>query len=115
RRVLFRSWPKRKDSVQKGRLSWQSTQRKIGRSERIRTSDPLLPKQVRYQAALRSDREGQVSPEAAECKGESCEPIAENGAYQRSATFAHQALQQAPARGGHRLAAKARPRCRTQT
>ena len=31
--------------------------REIGRSERIRTSDPLLPKQVRYQAALRSDRE----------------------------------------------------------
>ena len=29
----------------------------IGRSERIRTSDPLLPKQVRYQAALRSDLE----------------------------------------------------------
>ena len=29
----------------------------IGRSERIRTSDPLLPKQVRYQAALHSDRE----------------------------------------------------------
>jgi hypothetical protein len=28
----------------------------IGRSERIRTSDPLLPKQVRYQTALRSDR-----------------------------------------------------------
>ena len=28
---------------------------RIGRSERIRTSDPLLPKQVRYQAALRSD------------------------------------------------------------
>jgi hypothetical protein len=26
----------------------------IGRSERIRTSDPLLPKQVRYQAAPRS-------------------------------------------------------------
>ena len=33
-----------------------------GRSERIRTSDPLLPKQVRYQAALRSDREGAGSP-----------------------------------------------------
>ena len=30
--------------------------RENGRSERIRTSDPLLPKQVRYQAALRSDR-----------------------------------------------------------
>ena len=29
-------------------ISW------FGRSERIRTSDPLLPKQVRYQAALRS-------------------------------------------------------------
>ena len=28
---------------------------KIGRSERIRTSDPLLPKQVRYQTALHSD------------------------------------------------------------
>src|SRR4051794_26646884 len=27
----------------------------IGRSERIRTSDPLLPKQVRYQTALHSD------------------------------------------------------------
>lgn len=31
-------------------------QENTGRSERIRTSDPLLPKQVRYQAALRSDR-----------------------------------------------------------
>ena len=29
--------------------------RKSGRSERIRTSDPLYPKQVRYQAAPRSD------------------------------------------------------------
>ncbi len=27
----------------------------IGRGERIRTSDPLLPKQMRYQAALRPD------------------------------------------------------------
>ncbi len=27
-----------------------------GRSERIRTSDPLYPKQVRYQAAPRSDK-----------------------------------------------------------
>ena len=34
---------------------------KTGRSERIRTSDPLLPKQVRYQAALRSDRGGRGS------------------------------------------------------
>ena len=29
--------------------------REIGRSTRIRTLDPLLPKQVRYQAALHSD------------------------------------------------------------
>ncbi len=28
---------------------------KNGRGERIRTSDPLLPKQMRYQAALRPD------------------------------------------------------------
>ena len=28
---------------------------KIGRSERIRTSDPHVPNVVRYQAALRSD------------------------------------------------------------
>ena len=27
----------------------------IGRSERIRTSDPLVPNEVRYQAALHSD------------------------------------------------------------
>lgn len=40
---------------QKARLR-ETSQRETGRSERIRTSDPLLPKQVRYQAALRSDR-----------------------------------------------------------
>jgi hypothetical protein len=28
-----------------------------GRSERIRTSDPLIPNQVRYQAALRSEHD----------------------------------------------------------
>ena len=28
---------------------------KIGRSERIRTSDPLVPNEVRYQAAPHSD------------------------------------------------------------
>ena len=32
-----------------------------GRSERIRTSDPLLPKQVRYQAALHSAAVGPFS------------------------------------------------------
>ena len=36
--------------------------REIGRSERIRTSDPLLPKQVRYQTALRSDRVRGLAP-----------------------------------------------------
>ncbi len=33
-----------------GRLS--QVLEKFGRGERIRTSDPLLPKQMRYQAAL---------------------------------------------------------------
>ena len=28
----------------------------IGRSERIRTFDPLVPNQMRYQTALRSDK-----------------------------------------------------------
>lgn len=31
------------------------TDAKNGRSERIRTSDPLVPNEVRYQAALHSD------------------------------------------------------------
>ena len=38
-----------------------------GRSERIRTSDPLYPKQVRYQAAPRSD-EGLFSQSLDELK-----------------------------------------------
>lgn len=42
-----------------------------GRSERIRTSDPLLPKQVRYQTALRSDRGGGVTPSAGLWQGAS--------------------------------------------
>ena len=33
----------------------EETDRKIGRDDWIRTSDPLLPKQMRYQAALRPD------------------------------------------------------------
>ena len=35
-----------------------------GRSERIRTSDPLLPKQVRYQAALHSAMAQRAEPVA---------------------------------------------------
>ncbi len=34
---------------------------KSGRGERIRTSDPLRPRQVRYQAALRPDRKSGLS------------------------------------------------------
>ena len=41
----------------------------IGRSERIRTSDPLLPKQVRYQAALRSDRGVRVTVSLGDLQG----------------------------------------------
>ena len=33
----------------------------FGRGERIRTSDPLCPRQVRYQAALRPDEEELIS------------------------------------------------------
>ena len=36
-------------------LGLKIIQRESGRSTRIRTLDPLLPKQVRYQAALHSD------------------------------------------------------------
>ncbi len=32
-----------------------NAEEKNGRSERIRTSDPLVPNEVRYQAALHSD------------------------------------------------------------
>ena len=40
------------------RLSYEDVraEEEIGRGERIRTSDPLLPKQVRYQTALHPDR-----------------------------------------------------------
>ncbi len=37
--------------------------RESGRSTRIRTLDPLLPKQVRYQAALHSDGTNILHPE----------------------------------------------------
>jgi hypothetical protein len=40
---------------QAGRNLTQIVDFRNGRGERIRTSDPLLPKQVRYQAALRPD------------------------------------------------------------
>jgi hypothetical protein len=36
-------------------LSLEISQRKSGRGDWIRTSDPLRPRQVRYQAALRPD------------------------------------------------------------
>ena len=40
-------------------LSYGDGQEKSrGRGERIRTSDPLLPKQVRYQTALHPDMRG---------------------------------------------------------
>ena len=37
---------------------------KGGRGDWIRTSDPLRPRQVRYQAALRPDRRIRRSPQA---------------------------------------------------
>ncbi len=50
--------PKGSGLTEKGQLPWRATISGNGRSERIRTSDPLLPKQVRYQAALHSDPVG---------------------------------------------------------
>jgi|GEM_PF-3822405 hypothetical protein len=48
---------------------------KSGRSERIRTSDPLVPNEVRYRTALRSDtlapagaQKGALYPCATPCK-----------------------------------------------
>ena len=37
----------------------------FGRSERIRTSDPIVPNDVRYQAALHSDMAGYKASELA--------------------------------------------------
>jgi hypothetical protein len=36
-------------------VEWNSSWSSIGRGGQIRTDDPLLPKQMRYQAALRPD------------------------------------------------------------
>ena len=41
----------------------------FGRAERIRTSDPLLPKQVRYQAAPQPDRAARDSAEGVTWQG----------------------------------------------
>ena len=38
--------------------------REIGRRERIRTSDPFVPNEVRYQAALHADFAGAIIPES---------------------------------------------------
>ena len=42
----------------------------IGRSGRIRTCDPLIPNQVRYQAALHSDEARPVVSQGVKRKGE---------------------------------------------
>ncbi len=41
--------------------------RKFGRGERIRTSDILLPKQARYQAALHPDKSALLAPDPTFC------------------------------------------------
>ena len=41
--------------MKKGRIAPASSLEFDGRGEKIRTSDPLHPMQVRYQAALRPD------------------------------------------------------------
>lgn len=42
-------------SFHRGRLLGIGYPKELGRGDRIRTYDPLLPKQLRYQAALRPD------------------------------------------------------------
>ena len=44
----------------------------IGRGDWIRTSDPLLPKQMRYQAALLPDRPGPYGNSRAGARGKKC-------------------------------------------
>ena len=51
----------------------------IGRSERIRTSGPCLPKTVLYQAELHSDRERADSPASAAWQGQKHGPNAGHG------------------------------------
>ena len=48
----------------------------FGRGERIRTSDPLLPKQMRYQAAPHPDPERRVLPRAARRRNREYGPAA---------------------------------------
>ena len=52
-----REWnlPKRRKADAPGKLSHLHHFKSIGRGGEIRTPDPLLPKQMRYQAALRPD------------------------------------------------------------
>src|SRR5687768_8802487 len=51
----------------RGRMGWKN---EIGRGERIRTSDPLLPKQVRYQAALHPDSTDRRILACTRCRGQ---------------------------------------------
>ncbi len=60
--------------------------RENGRGGRIRTCDPLLPKQMRYQAALRPDPEARCVPRAAPRRN--APYSAKNGCRTRSPGFA---------------------------
>src|SRR6266850_2860147 len=61
------AWMPRREEVRVCPAHWgggsdaRRFHRGIGRGERIRTSDPLHPMQVRYQAALRPDRAANYS------------------------------------------------------
>ena len=55
-RDRFDTWQPRVDGASRS-INLQTWKKRNGRSERIRTSDPLVPNEVRYQAALHSDTE----------------------------------------------------------
>ena len=81
----------------------ETPNRENGRSERIRTSDPLLPKQVRYQAALRSDRGGAITARRQgmqEASGGNCNSV------MGAAAAGQDSLQQCRFRCRYRVAAQ---------
>jgi hypothetical protein len=59
--------------------SGQATSQRIDRDGRIRTGDPLLPKQVRYQAAPRPEARPSLQPALAR----SAHPTLQSRAKQR--------------------------------
>ena len=79
-------------------MLYQLNYGRSGRADRIRTCDPLLPKQMRYQAALRPDRLPSGTAERRRSKGQySALPATR---YSPSAVIGPQSSRSARHRGG---------------